>query len=293
MKILSVLEANFTPEGIEQALQELEREFAIAITVHDCRGFLRDSEGGALLPGRNYHPHEYCVQGRFTNKAWESRCIDECLRETENFAGLEQKPFVKYCWKGVCELVVPVVRNGVKIITLFAGVFRKNVSDAPGDFCTASLRGIYDSLEILDERRIDSICGVLSLLGQGMVHYINNVHDVSESPHGRKQEISNFLHYNAHKQIRLEDLAAHLYLSPSRTSHLVTTLLGRSFQQQLMHERMVRARTLLLSTSQTLHDIASAVGISNVYYFNRAFRKFYGKPPGKFRKEKSPGDDHA
>jgi AraC-like DNA-binding protein len=40
---------------------------------------------------------------------------------------------------------------------------------------------------------------------------------------------------------------------------------------------------MLRSGFFTLADIAAEVGYTNVYYFNTAFKRYFGEPPGKWR----------
>jgi AraC-like DNA-binding protein len=84
-------------------------------------------------------------------------------------------------------------------------------------------------------------------------------------------------------------LAAHLHLSPSRTSHAVKEFTGMSFQDLLLKERMARATILLESSGDSLAEIAAKLGFENEFYFNRAFKKACGTPPGSFRRLRLAG----
>ncbi|MEI6424540.1 MAG: AraC family transcriptional regulator, partial [Lentisphaerota bacterium] len=107
------------------------------------------------------------------------------------------------------------------------------------------------------------------------------------APPSRKGIIRKFIDDHSHEPVKIGDLARFLYISPSRTVHLVTELFGMSFQELLLEERMTRARNLLLSTSYPTKEIAVETGYKNVFYFNRVFRNFYGIPPGRFRAKNS------
>lgn len=287
---MKVLDKNITVKSdnyIEQSICSVEEKFDIHITVHDSQGILRDTEGNPLLPGRNLHRNAYCFSGRSTQPNWNSFCTSDCYRQTEEYMVREHKPFIKKCWKGVYELVVPIVRDETLIISLFAGVFRKpgivkpeTKLDLPAKFIR-----MYQELPELSVDQMESLSGVLQLFGQGILSYIHQRIDVAEKPGTRKEIIKAFIYHNAHRSIKLADLGKHLYLSPSRTSHVVKQYYNRSFQELLILERMQRARVLLASTDNTLEEICSLVGIANVYYFNRLFKNFFGIPPGKFRRQ--------
>ena len=69
-------------------------------------------------------------------------------------------------------------------------------------------------------------------------------------------------------------------------------VLARRFRQKvgmpplayLTQVRMDLAARLLLRTDATLAEIAGRVGYDSEFAFNRAFKKAYGVPPGRFRK---------
>jgi hypothetical protein len=58
-----------------------------------------------------------------------------------------------------------------------------------------------------------------------------------------------------------------------------------SFQSLLDEDRRERAFELLRSTNATSEHIASQLGFSDVRSFRRAFKRWTGKPPSKYRAE--------
>lgn len=287
MKLLDKINYDNTWDYLENTIKGLEKELNIAVTIHDCLGVLRDSSGYPFISQRNLHPHAYCKSGRYSVPGWSRLCVKDCQIKTDATAARLVRPFVKSCWKGVYELVVPIEKEDVHIISIFAGIFRKESTDTVTLFkiLNPEQQTMYKALPLLNDQRIERCARILQLIGQGFVQYAGQFQQSPEGSLSRKSEIMNFIHYNAHKKIRLSDLAKKLYLSQSRTSHLVTELSGFSFQELVMRERMLRARTLLISTSRSIEEVADAVGISNIQYFYRLFKKFHDKTPGNLRRE--------
>jgi AraC-like DNA-binding protein len=58
---------------------------------------------------------------------------------------------------------------------------------------------------------------------------------------------------------------------------------GTSFGELLDDARKARALVLLRSPKLTLHDVAEQVGYSDLSNFTRAFRRWTGVTPSKFR----------
>lgn len=269
---------------IEKTLCTLENALGLAITVHDLHGRLCLPNGDPLLPGRHLHQHQCCIRDRFREANWSSRCGRDCFTQSELIAGKEAKPYLKNCWKGLQELVVPVVHNSLHVLTLYAGVFRSG-DDLPPEAPTKKwFRNLYSSLPgPISETKMAALSGVLEMLGYGIIAIGTRTTSYKASS-SRVLALTSFIADNAHKRITLADLAKHLCLSPSRTAHLVVELTGSSFQTLLLQERMTRARNLLISTGQKQDEISSKVGFKNCYYFNRAFKKHFGEPPGRYRR---------
>ncbi len=59
---------------------------------------------------------------------------------------------------------------------------------------------------------------------------------------------------------------------------------GMTPGQYLLNARMKQAHELLTTSQMTLVDIAYKVGFSSQSALNHAFRRFYGKTPGQFRR---------
>jgi len=83
--------------------------------------------------------------------------------------------------------------------------------------------------------------------------------------------------------ISLADLAAEACLSPFHFSRLFQEATGLSPHRYVMERRIQAAQKMLLSTESTLADIAIDTGFGSQANFTRAFRKFTGATPGRFR----------
>jgi AraC-like DNA-binding protein len=269
---------------LESALREIERGFDVSLTVHDLRGRLRHDDGRPLLPGRNVHQHPCCLRMRYRMPGWNARCGEDCFRQTEQTANKLQRPFLKRCWKGMAELVVPIFLREQHLLSILAGVFRHpagvpSAAELPDWFAVE-----YATLPLLDAARLEQLTGVLEIVGRGIIATVEGMRHVV-SPTDRKARIYRFFEDHAHELVGLPDLARELGVSPSRARHLVRELTARNFKSLLEEERMLRARNLLQSTDHPLNVIAETVGYRNGYYFNRAFKRYFGEPPGRFRRQ--------
>ncbi len=85
--------------------------------------------------------------------------------------------------------------------------------------------------------------------------------------------------------LQLRDLAARHHLSVSYCCSLFRRTLSKTFGEHLTDLRMACAASLLRTTRMTLAEISERAGYNDYYYFIRAFRKYYGITPCRYRKE--------
>lgn len=267
----------------ELGLQAIERTFELSIALHDLRGTICHPDGKVVLPQRHLHRSPCCLYKRKERRGWDDLCFSRCFTQSEKEAGGAGRPFMKSCWKGLCELVVPLMHGSRHSLTIYAGVFKER-GFKPGPEL-AKEDEYLAMLERLPEKpgrkKLEELGALLTVFGHGLLSQIGE--EADEEP-GRGAAIRRFVESQAQRQIGIRDLARHLRLSPSRASHAAKEHTGMSFQDLLLKERMARARTLLLRSEEHLGGIALKTGFKNAFYFNRVFKLFYGIPPGEFRR---------
>jgi AraC-like DNA-binding protein len=285
------LTSGSTVERFGRLIEDIEATLGVRLTIHDRRGVFRTGDGVSLVRVRGHHTHPYCELARKTTPGWDGNCWDHCMTYVETRCHREQTPFQTLCWKGVFEVIVPVIRDRGHVATLFAGAFRQPAGKQPpkGTDWPATVRQAYRALPVWRPHDAPRIARVLQTLGQGFLNLLDQTHLLQETDLDRAAIIRRFVYYHAQEPVRLGDLARVLSLSPSRTSHVVRELFGMPFQELLVRERIHRARALLLSSPYSVGEIARRVGVPNEYYFNRLFKNVMGMPPGRFRREQTEG----
>jgi YesN/AraC family two-component response regulator len=56
-----------------------------------------------------------------------------------------------------------------------------------------------------------------------------------------------------------------------------------TLSQYLLHRRIDKAKSLLATTTLTVYEVGSNVGIPDPQYFNKQFRKVTGNSPSRYR----------
>lgn len=94
-----------------------------------------------------------------------------------------------------------------------------------------------------------------------------------------------FIGENLHQPISTADVARHLGLHKNYTTNLFTGVMGISIKQYLQFQRLQKAQMLLLDSERPIADIGYACGFSSLSRFYEAFQRYFGMPPGQFRKK--------
>ena len=104
----------------------------------------------------------------------------------------------------------------------------------------------------------------------------------------RVRRAMDYLAANLRQPFRLETLARHCGLSVSRLAHLFKTGAGTSPQQFFEQQRMWHAGQLLRLTGLPVAEVAVEVGYDDPFYFSNRFRRYAGKSPTQFRRQRKP-----
>lgn len=99
----------------------------------------------------------------------------------------------------------------------------------------------------------------------------------------RLREMMQFIENHYKERISLERLAVEAHISKSEALRCFKRGIGTTPVKYLIDYRLDRAKELLCKTDDTITRIAADVGIDNVSYFVRSFKKMYGMTPGVFR----------
>ncbi len=83
----------------------------------------------------------------------------------------------------------------------------------------------------------------------------------------------------------IEEVAASVSLSPSHFSRLFKSVTGSSYTDYLTDVRLQHAQILLATTSLSISEIATKLGLANGNYLCTIFKKKYGIAPTEYRRE--------
>ncbi|MEJ7560003.1 MAG: helix-turn-helix transcriptional regulator [Pedobacter sp.] len=98
--------------------------------------------------------------------------------------------------------------------------------------------------------------------------------------------LTDYLNDETIKEKRLptvKSLSDQVHLSPGYLSDLLKKETGKNAQEHIHFYLMEEAKSMLISTSKSVSEIAYALGFSYPQYFNKVFKQKTGKTPMEFR----------
>lgn len=256
----------------ETVLASFARLHDLTVTMHDVEGrFVH-----VLPPARLRHVHRLCSAAKEAGQ--EAACI-RCDGPLAREAGLRHPSgLVKVCHAGLVELVVPWIEQGRLRWLLFAGPWNDAgvVADLRERRSTVALHGALQPPAALADLMEALRCLAARLAGW----------QPSTLPTGdtRQELIATFLRRRHSEEVGLEDLAANLGLSPSRTSHVVAELHGESFAKLLARTRLAAAELLLRHTDLPIAQVALRSGHGDLSHFHAVFRRAHRTTPAAWRR---------
>ena len=120
----------------------------------------------------------------------------------------------------------------------------------------------------------------------------------SEFVQRRKQAVRlarlfDFVRLNYAEPIRVARAARLAHLSPPQFMKVFRRVAGMTFVAFVTRVRLTQARRLLLETDRTVAEIAANTGFSDQSYFDRRFKRTFGKTPRQCRAEAAAGPQIA
>jgi AraC family L-rhamnose operon transcriptional activator RhaR len=94
---------------------------------------------------------------------------------------------------------------------------------------------------------------------------------------------------NLNRPLTLEEIAAHVHVSPRHLTRLFTAFTGTSPLRYVMTARLDRASGLLTGSDLPVKEIAERVGFGDVHHFTRSFTRQFGVPPAAYRRGERGG----
>ena len=99
------------------------------------------------------------------------------------------------------------------------------------------------------------------------------------------QRVINHINLNLQTALSLKSLSAMCFISPSYLSNIFKQETGQTLTDYINTQRMKRAELLLGRSEEPIAQVAEKVGILDVNYFTKMFKKTTGVTPTQYRRD--------
>lgn len=152
-----------------------------------------------------------------------------------------------------------------------------------------TLNDVYEELASRKNQYQDIVRGKLLTL-QGLI--LRNVptvpnntgHLKSYSMLDKIQNALDYINVNYMEELTFSEVAIQAELKSSQFAKLFNHMCGMSFVTYLNHLRVSKAEEMMITTTESITDIALECGFNSIRNFNRLFKEENGMSPSRFRK---------
>jgi YesN/AraC family two-component response regulator len=93
-----------------------------------------------------------------------------------------------------------------------------------------------------------------------------------------------YMKVHSTEDLNTTTMSKHCGLSAKYFGSLFKEVTGYTMNAYLLELRIQKAKKLLLTSDQSIEQLAAVIGIPDVYYFTKLFKKAEGITPGKYRR---------
>ena len=292
--------ATLNSELINKIAQDFAQATSLAVVVVNIHG-------GEISELFNLTP--FCQMMR-QHPQLSTRC-----RMSDRCGGLEasksDQPCIYRCHAGLTDFSIPLVIAGHLVGFVLCGQVRLRNDDVDlvdilnVDDCWQAdpeLLNEFRKVPEMDYSRVMASADLLKLIVENCLKKQLNFVVIKENksrsdsvrqtrapnPHDNKMKKAlRYIDAHLSDDLRLEDVASHVYLSPYYFSKLFKKYHGIGFNAWVNQQRMASARELLCHSDWSIASIARNLGFSQTSYFCKVFRQTYQVTPQVYRQQVS------
>ncbi len=219
-----------------------------------------------------------------------------CDEKTHQRCQSSENAFSYFCHAGLLEIICPVYYESVYAGFLVTGQFRMRQRKADidyirylGSICnmeTEVLLKKYKSHAVLSADAVEGIQLLEMLCAEHMIK--SGVFWLEQREIIAKVE--KYIQAHIDQRLTLEELASHIYMTPSYLSHLYKEVTGEKLSSYIQKQRIETACCLIRTTKFPFSEIARKTGFCDGNYFTKVFRKELLMTPSEYRRKWETGE---
>ncbi len=201
-----------------------------------------------------------------------------------------RKTYIYTCHMGLTEVATPIIYNNIIIgYMLFGQITDKTNSAVPYEFLqnvaeemsldVNNLTQGWKTVQCFTTEYIHSIAALLEMCANYI--WLNSI--ISVRNEGISHNIDAFIQSNLNCQLSVDIFCEKFHISKSALFEIAKKNFGCSIMEYVQHCRVNKAKELLKKRNKTVTEIAECVGIPDLNYFVRFFKKHVGITPKQYQ----------
>ena len=213
------------------------------------------------------NPEDYCSTMQHIPE-FEKKC-HSCDIEILKKCMQTQKVEMHYCHAGLCDIAMPVSKNGVVAAYIILGRIR--TSDSP-----QNTDPLYSSLTSFTASQLENLKKLLPniVFDSGIYFESNSMLD----------EISDYIKKHLNENLSVKNICSHFYISKNALYSSFAQEYNCTVKEFILNERINLAREKLIYSDLKITHIAEETGFGNYANFSKAFKKKFGVSPSDYKK---------
>lgn len=254
-------------EKLNALLQNLAGVLHVSILILD--------QSGNIL-SRIYDPNDYCSHLQVLDGI-RPKC-QACDRQIVARCKASQRIEKHLCHAGLCDLAMPIIKDGTILAYVVLGRIRTARSPAQSRYqdIPTETESCYRNIPYFSDSQLEHLTQLLPeivLSGAITVEY-----DAFED------NIVPYITQHLDLPLSVPFLCRRYHLSKNTLYRYFREHFDCSIGKYITHIRIERAKELLAQTDQAITAIAEQVGIENYTYFCKVFKQKAGQTPTEYRK---------
>ena len=272
---------------VEISIDELKKVLMDFYNLTKFKIVLYDSSRNSIYT----YPEKMCkfCETVRTNQILEKKCF-KCDNIGFDICDKTRKPYIYECHMSITEAIAPIYYNDINIGYLMFGQIlngdRTKIKETAKSIGKAYNLCFTDSMinEIVaaDDTYIQSAVSMMTMCANYL--YTNNI--IRNNPDILAYQIKEFIISHLGDDLTVKSICKHFYISQTKLYKISKNNFNMGISDFIRSERIKKAKSLLLSTADSISQIALDVGISDTNYFIRIFKQSQGITPLQYRKHK-------
>jgi len=201
-----------------------------------------------------------------------------------------KKPYIYTCHMGLTEAIVPILQDEDIVGYIMMGqiventgkanILRRIAESSEDDEFRTRLMDTLDKNVSSSSDRINYCINILKV----MIDYMNLSYVIQKSNESVYSKAKKYISGNMSKAILPKDVCKAIGVSSNTLYKTIKSRKGMSPTEFIRKLKIDEAKRLLLGSGDAVSAVAESVGIPDVNYFIRVFKKETGMSPLKYRK---------